>query len=312
MSMKHIIELQDLLDDPAVNGRTVADYLRSYGAENIQVKTLTGEKGSTDFVKVLISGSRGKSSGGDFPTLGIVGRLGGLGARPERIGFTSDGDGALAAMSAAAKLAQMHARKDVLECDVIVTTHICPHAPTRPHDPVPFMDSPVTSQECNTVEVDEAMDAILCVDTTKGNRIVNVSGFALTPTVKEGYILRTSEKLLSLMEIATGRLPVVLPLTQQDITPYGNGIYHLNSILQPSVATSSPCVGVAITTQTQVPGCATGATHLCDIDDTVRFLIEVAKVYGPDQSLFYDSEEYQRLVSMYGSLKQFQTFGERS
>lgn len=215
-------------------------------------------------------------------------------------------------MSAAAKLAQMHARKDVLECDVIVTTHICPHAPTRPHDPVPFMDSPVTSQECNTVEVDEAMDAILCVDTTKGNRIVNVSGFALTPTVKEGYILRTSEKLLSLMEIATGRLPVVLPLTQQDITPYGNGIYHLNSILQPSVATSSPCVGVAITTQTQVPGCATGATHLCDIDDTVRFLIEVAKVYGPDQSLFYDSEEYQRLVSMYGSLKQFQTFGERS
>ena len=114
------------------------------------------------------------------------------------------------------------------------------------------------------------------------------------------------------MEIATGRLPVVLPLTQQDITPYGNGIYHLNSILQPSVATSSPCVGVAITTQTQVPGCATGATHLCDIDDTVRFLIEVAKVYGPDQSLFYDSEEYQRLVSMYGSLKQFQTFGERS
>ena len=114
MSMKHIIELQDLLDDPAVNGQTVAEYLRSYGAENIQVKTLTGEKGSTDFVKVLIPGSRGKSSGGDFPTLGIVGRLGGLGARPERIGFTSDGDGALAAMSAATKLAQMHARKDVM------------------------------------------------------------------------------------------------------------------------------------------------------------------------------------------------------
>ena len=89
MSMKHIIELQDLLDDPAVNGQTVAEYLRSYGAENIQVKTLTGDKGSTDFVKVLIPGSRGKSSGGDFPTLGIVGRLGGLGARPERIGFTS-------------------------------------------------------------------------------------------------------------------------------------------------------------------------------------------------------------------------------
>ena len=132
MSMKHIIELQDLLDDPAVNGATVAEYLRSYGANNVQVKTLTGEKGSTDFIKVLIPGSQGKSIGGDRLTLGIVGRLGGLGARPERIGFTSDGDGALAAVSVAAKLAQMHSRSDVLESDVIITTHICPHAPTRP------------------------------------------------------------------------------------------------------------------------------------------------------------------------------------
>ena len=29
MSVKHIVELLDLLDDPAVNGQTVADYLRS-------------------------------------------------------------------------------------------------------------------------------------------------------------------------------------------------------------------------------------------------------------------------------------------
>ena len=206
----------------------------------------------------------------------------------------------------------MRLRGDVLKGDVIVTTHICPHAPTRPHDPVPFMDSPISSQACNSAEVDPAMDAILCIDTTKGNRIVNVNGFAITPTVKEGYILRTSEALLSLMEIATGRLPVVLPLTQQDITPYGNGIYHLNSILQPSVATSAPCVGVAITTQTQVPGCATGASHLNDIDDCVRFVIEAAKVYGPDQSLFYDEKEYALLLKSYGSLKQFQTFGELS
>lgn len=312
MSMKHIIELQDLLDDPKVDGQSVAEYLRSYGAEEIQVKTLVGEKGSTDFIKILIPGSNGKSSGKDAPTLGIVGRLGGLGARPERLGFTSDGDGALSAVATAAKLAQMHVRGDVLKGDVIVTTHICPHAPTRPHEPVPFMDSPVTSQQCNAEEVDDRMDAIFCVDTTKGNRVVNVGGFALTPTVKEGYILRTSERLLSVMEIATGRLPVVLPLTQQDITPYGNGIYHLNSILQPSVATAAPCVGVAITTQTQVPGCATGATHLPDIDDTVRFLIEAAKNYGPDNSLFYDAEEYDRLVAAYGSLKHFQTFGERS
>ena len=266
MSFKHLIELQDLLDDPSVDGERVAAYLRANGALSVDVQTLSGEKGSTDFIRVLIPGTAGKTVGGPYPTL--------------------------------------------LKGDVIVTTHICPHAPTRPHDPVPFMDSPISSQECNSAEVDPAMDAILCIDTTKGNRIVNVNGFAITPTVKEGYILRTSEGLLSLMEIATGRLPVVLPLTQQDITPYGNGIYHLNSILQPSVATSAPCVGVAITTQTQVPGCATGASHLNDIDDCVRFVIEAAKVYGPDQSLFYDEKEYALLLKGYGSLKHFQTFGE--
>lgn len=312
MSFKHLIELQDLLDDPSVNGEKVAEYLRGYGAEDIQITTLTGEKGSTDFIRVLIPGRNGKSTQGQYPTLGIIGRLGGLGARPERLGFTSDGDGALCAVACAAKLAQMHQRGDVLQGDVIITTHICPHAPTRPHDPVPFMDSPITSEQCNSAEVDADMDAVFCIDTTKGNRIVNISGFAITPTVKEGYILRTSEALLSLVEIATGRLPVVLPLTQQDITPYGNGIYHLNSILQPSVATDAPCVGVAITTQTQVPGCATGASHLNDLDDCVRFVIEAAKVYGTQDNLFYDAKEYELLLKRYGSLKHFQTFGELS
>ncbi|WP_254171499.1 DUF1177 family protein, partial [Clostridioides difficile] len=40
----------------------------------------------------------------DAPTLGILGRLGGIGARPEVIGFVSDGDGALVAIAVAAKL----------------------------------------------------------------------------------------------------------------------------------------------------------------------------------------------------------------
>ena len=68
----------------------------------IKVTTLTGEKGSTDFIRIVIPGTQGKTLGGHYPTLGVVGRLGGLGARPERIGFTSDGDGALAALAVAA------------------------------------------------------------------------------------------------------------------------------------------------------------------------------------------------------------------
>lgn len=129
----------------------------------------------------------------------------------------------------------------------------------------------------NSFEVDPEMDAILSIDTTKRNRIINQKGFAISPTVKDGYILRVSEDLLDIMQIVTGRLPVVFAITTQDITPYGNGIYHLNSIMQPSTSTNAPVIGVAITTEVPVPGCATGASHAVDIEMAVRFCVEVAK-----------------------------------
>jgi Protein of unknown function (DUF1177) len=69
----------------------------------------------------------------------VIGRLGGLGARPARIGFVSDGDGALIALAVAAKLGSMRRAGDQLPGDVIIATHICPTAPILPHDPVPFM-----------------------------------------------------------------------------------------------------------------------------------------------------------------------------
>ena len=75
--------------------------------------------------------------------------------------------------------------------------------------------------QVNKEEVSPDLDALLVVDTTKGNRVINTRGFAISPTVKEGYVLRTSEDLLDLMQITTGRLPYVFPLATQDITPYG-------------------------------------------------------------------------------------------
>lgn len=310
MSFSIISEALDLLDDPQANGARTAGFLKKYGAENITLQTCRGEKGSTDFIRVLIPGKNGKSAGGKAPTLGVVGRLGGIGARPDRLGFTSDGDGALSALAIAAKLSRMHSLGDILEGDVIVTNHICPDAPTRPHDPVPFMESPVTSAECNAHEVDPAMDAVISIDTTKGNRIVNHRGIAITPTVRDGWILRVSEDFLSILEITTGKLPVVLPLTQQDITPYGNGIYHLNSILQPSVVTRAPVIGLAITAVSQVPGCATGATHLEDISDAVSFTLEAAKAYVSGKAEFCDDAEFARLQSLYGAMSHLRTFGK--
>jgi len=168
---------------------------------------------------------------------------------------------------------------------VIVATHVCPQASIRPHHPVPFMVSPIDQETMNRHEVDPAMDALLCVDTTRGNRILNRRGLAITPTVKEGYILRVSEDLLDVLEAVTGRPPAVLAITHQDITPYANGLFHLNSILQPSTATPAPAVGVALTAEA------------------------VATTFGAGECRFYDQAEFARLVARYGSLAHLQTPG---
>ena len=310
MLYRQMLDLYDILDDEKADGKSVVEYMKKINADCLaETHVLKGAQGITHMVKVVIPGEKGKRNGGEAPTIVILGRLGGLGARPERVGFVSDGDGALAALTAAAKLLDMQKKGDYLQGDVIVSTHVCPDAPTKPHEPVPFMGSPVEMYQVNQDEVTEEMDAILSIDTTKGNRIANERGFFISPTVKEGYILRVSERLLDLMEITTGRRPKVFALTQQDITPYGNDLFHINSILQPSVATSAPVVGVAVTTETVVPGCATGATQLPDVEEAARFVLEVAKEFGQGVCDFYDKEEYARIQKLYGSMTRFQGFG---
>ena len=308
MLMKQFIELYDILDSSTASGEQVKNYLLNINKDaDIVVYPLTGTKGTTDMIRITIPGTKGKVKGGTAPTLGILGRLGGLGARPERTGFVSDGDGALTALAVAAKLLDMQVKGDYLEGDIVVSTHICPDAPTRPHHPVPFMDSPVGIAQVNKEEVNGNLDAILSVDTTKGNRIINHRGFAISPTVKEGYILKVSDDLLDIMQITTGELPQVFALSQQDITPYGNELYHLNSILQPATATGAPVVGVAITTKTAVPGCATGASHIIDMEEAARFMLETAKAYTKGECHFYDEKEYDLIKKTYGSMKRFQT-----
>lgn len=310
MLIKQIIDVYDLLDDSRVDGRTVVDYLRTIDPEvNAETYPLTGPRGTTHMLKVRIPGSDGKSSGGNTPTLGILGRLGGLGARPEMIGYVSDGDGALAALAIAVKLLDMKKKGDVLPGDIFISTHICPDAPTKPHDPVPFMGSPVEIYQVNQEEVSPELDAIFSIDTTKGNRVINTRGFAISQPVKEGYILRASEGLLDIMQRTTGRLPYVFPVNTQDITPYGNDVHHINSIMQPCTCTDAPVVGVAITTETMVPGCATGCSHFADVEAAARFVLEAAKAYGRREFEFYDKAEFERMVKLYGAMKQFQTLG---
>lgn len=307
--LKQVMEIYELLDSPMVTGEDVANLLRSRGLTDISVKTIKGEKGQTDFIKIRIPGTDGKQKAGSAPTLGVIGRLGGVGARPEMTGIVSDADGAITALSVALKLADMKAKCDELRGDVVVATHICPNSPITPHHPVPFMGSPVDIAVMNREEIDDTMDAVVSIDTTKGNRIAKWRGFAITPTVKEGWILKVSDDLLTIMEITTGRLPRVCPITTQDITPYGTGIDHINSIMQPCTATDAPVLGVAITTETPVPGCATGASHVTDIEEASRFVLETAKAYGKGLCSFYDEEQWALIVQRYGPLKQLQTKG---
>jgi hypothetical protein len=307
MSLAAVLASLDLLDSARVTGAAVAEAFRAAGLEAIEVTTLTGPRGTTDAVRVTIPGTAGRRAGGTAPTLGIVGRLGGIGARPEQIGLVSDG--AVTAVACALKLARMRGQGDALPGDVVVATHICPHAPTQPHDPVPFMGNPVDMPTLNREEVRPEMEAILAIDTTRGNRVINHRGFAISPTVKAGWILRVSEDLLGIQQIVTGRLPVVFPLSMQDITPYGNGLYHLNSILQPSTATAAPVVGVALTAEVAVPGSATGASQPADIELAVRFALEVAKAFGRGRCRFHDPAEWELIQRRYGSMTHLQTPG---
>lgn len=302
--LKQVVEVADLLDSAYVDGKIVKKKLEERGLNDIEVERLTGKKGHTDFIKIIIPGKRGKLSGGGAPTLGIIGRLGGVGARPAMIGLVSDADGAIVALACAFKLADMIKRGDILDGDVIITTHICPNAPTTPHKPVPFMGSPIDIFTILEREVDARMDAILSIDATKGNRVIKVDGFAITPTVKKGWILKVSDDLIDIYERVTGDLVKVVPITMQDITPYGTGIYHINSIMQPWLMTSAPVVGVAITARLPIAGCATGATYIDSLEAAARFCIEVAKDYTKGNCKFYDEEEYRRIVELFGEMEQ--------
>jgi hypothetical protein len=306
MALKQTIEAYELLESATVSGSAVAALLGERGLD-VEIRGLNGSRGSTDVVRVVVPGARGRQVGGEAPTLGIIGMLGGVGARPTQIGLVSDADGAITALAAALKLADLARVGDTMPGDVIVTTHVCPRAPTRPHQPVPFMNAPVDLAVLIPHLVDAAMEAVLSIDATRGNRVVNHRGIAVSPSVKEGYVLRVSDDLLTLVEAVTGCPPVVLPVTTQDITPYGNDVYHINSIMQPATVTAAPVVGLALTAEAVVPGPATGASQVFDIEQGVRLCVEVAKAFGSGRCRLYDPEEYALLVRLYGSMRHLQT-----
>ncbi len=298
MIWAEIIEISKIIDSPQIDRKAVqAAFPPQFQPE------ITSQNSDVDLVKITIPGTRGRIRGGDQPTLGIIGRSEGIGARPEVKGLISDSDGAIVALATALKISRMLEKGESIAGDLIFTTHLCPRAKIMEHYPVPFVISKLDMQKAIGFEVDPAMEAILSIDATKGNRILNQGGVAITPTLKEGYLLRVSEDLLDTLETITGKPPLVLPLTTQDITPYSNGLYHINSIMQPGTVTSSPVVGVAITSETAIPGCAAHSTNPSDLETAARFVLSTAQKFAQGRCSFYDPEEFKLIQKLYGPLK---------
>jgi len=295
--LKQILEVCDLLDSPKASGMQFKELLQERGADIVEVTTVEGEKGSTDFIKVVVKGTDPRA-----PKLGVVGRLGGVGARPLQLGLVSDADGAIVALACAFKLAEMKERGDVLAGDVIIATHVTPRAPVKPYKPVPMMESPVDIFKLLKLEVDPSADAVISVDATKANRVIKSPDIAITPTIKEGWILKVSDDLIDIYTWVTGHEPYIVPITMQDITPFSTPVYHINSMVQPWLYTKAPVIGLAVTSRAVIPGSATGVTDVYALDKACRFTLEVAKGFTAGNVKFYDEEEYRKLRELHGDV----------
>ena len=304
MLMREVIDAFELIDRADASGKIIYDYFKSQLPEFLPtVVTEKSDLGSTDVVEWVIPGSEGAIAGGKAPTLAIVGRLGGVGCRPAAIGTVSDADGAIIAVAAAMKLSRASLRGDKCKGDVKIVTHICPNAPTK--------DFPVKGQMQCPIPIDVILrkyespkaDALLSVDTTRGLIVLSHTGMAITSTLVNGYLMRVSDDLMEIMANVTNEAPVVLPITMQDITPYGTGVYHINSIMQPGTVFDGPVVGVATVAKYRVPGRATSASTPNTLEETTRFCVEVARRYGDGKVEFYDKSQYELMQKLYGSVE---------
>ncbi|WP_026381721.1 DUF1177 family protein [Afifella pfennigii] len=299
--LREVLDVLDVLDDPAA-GAAEFNSLLPEGVCDASVAPFEGELGKTEFVAYRFKGRAGRQSGGESRTMGIVGSLGGLRLPGDYPGLNSDADGCIVALACALRLAHMWERGLVLKGDVVVTTHICQAAHPEPHDPLPFVMPPMPVDDEYRTLIEDEMEAILAPETCKGNKMMSRTGFAVTPPVKEGYILRPHASLLHAMEMVTTHPAVVFPLTMQDITPFHNGIHHVCGMMLPAQFTNAPVVGVPVTADVAVVPAATGVYQTNVLEATGRYCIEVATAYGNgDCHLFYEGD-FNAMVARYGSM----------
>lgn len=301
--LRDVLDVIDFMTDPDA---TVDGFLALLPASDAVVhrETVKTAKGAMEFVKILLPGSRGKSKGGDTRTLGIIGSLGALRIPGDNLSLVSDADGCLVALAVALRLARMAAKGQVLQSDVLISTHICQQGTAEPHDPYPFVMSPIPSSQKHPRLVDPAMDAIVAVETCKSNKLLSHKGFAITHVAKEGLLLRVHADLIHIMEMVTGRLPVIFPVSQQDLTPYESGIHHVCGMMLGNLFTDAPVLGVPLTTESQTWPAWTNVSHPDVLEQAGRFCLEVAIRFGLGQTEFFYQDDYAGMKKLFGDLRQ--------
>lgn len=297
--LKDVLDVMDFMTSPTAS---VDEYLRLLPENQIKVfrEVVETEKGAMEFLKLLIPGSRGKWAGGDTKTLGIIGSLGALRIPGDNNALVSDADGCLVALSVALRLARMASRGQVLPSDVLVSTHICQQGHSIPHDPYPFVMSPIPSQLKHPRLVDKEMDAIVAVETCKSNKLVSHKGFAITHVAKEGLLLRVHADMIHIMEMVTGKLPVIFPVSQQDLTPYELGIHHVCGMMLGNLFTDAPVMGVPLTTESQTWPAWTNVSHPDVLEQAGRFCLEAAARFGVGDCRMYYEDDYIGMKKYFG------------
>ncbi len=297
--LREVLDIMDFMTSPTAS---VDEFLKLLPDNQIKVsrEVVETEKGSMEFLKLLIPGSRGKHAGGDTKTLGVIGSLGALRIPGENNALVSDADGCLVALSVALRLARMASRGQVLPSDVLVSTHICQQGHSIPHDPYPFVMSPIPSQFKHPRLVDKEMDAVLAVETCKSNKLVSHKGFAITHVAKEGLLLRVHADMIHIMEMVTGKLPVIFPVSQQDLTPYESGIHHVCGMMLGNLFTDSPVMGVPLTTESQTWPAWTNVSHPDVLEQAGRFCLEVATRFGAGECRMYYEDDYTGMKKYFG------------
>ena len=305
MLTREIIDTWSLIDRPDSGGQVIADYFASQISRpelQPRVDRVDGDAHSTDVVRWAIPGRAGKSSGGDAPTLAVVGRLGGTGVRPNKEGTVSDSDGAVIAIATALKLARAVEYGEPTSGDVEIITQICPSAPIRDYPVRGQMDSPVPVDDLlQRFESPSSADALISVDTPRSHYLLNHTGIAVTPTLINGVIMRVSEDLMNLLAQVTSEPPVALPITMQDITPISSGQFRINSIMQPGNYFDGPMIGLASISRHPIKGTTTGASRPENLEAGARFCVEAARRFGRNELNFVDHQQYEAFTSQYGN-----------